>query len=134
MRLTVHDPSGARASIPFGGASLNVGRQDGNDVLLPAASVSRRHCRFVRTARGVDVEDLQSTGGVHVDGRPIEGRVALRPGQVIAVGPYKLVLEGEPGDFGFAAGGPNVAVQDYWRLPPGQAHNDPPATRRVVGA
>lgn len=129
MRLTVHDPSGARASIPFPGDTLTVGREDGNDVLLPAPSVSRRHCRFVRSHGGVVLEDLGSTGGVQVDGRRVEGRVALLPGQMIGVGPYTLVVVAEPGEFGLD---PKASVQRFVRIAPRPASNDAPeATRRV---
>jgi len=131
MRLTVHDPSGARVSIPFAGESLTVGRQDGNDVLLRAPSVSRHHCRLVRTARGVELEDLGSTGGVFVDGTRIGGRVPLLPGQPVGVGPYTLVLEaGE-----FVLRQPGEALLRHWRLGPRQARNDEPAWEptRVVG-
>ncbi len=92
MKLTIHDPSGARASVPFRGDALSVGRQDGNDILLPAENVSRRHCRFVRTASGVEVEDLGSKGGVTVDGVTVCGRALVEPGQIVSVGPYVLVL------------------------------------------
>ncbi|WP_373044227.1 FHA domain-containing protein [Vulgatibacter sp.] len=97
MRLIVHDPSGAKVTVPFRGDLLSVGRREGNDIRLTARNISREHCRFVREGETVAVEDLDSSTGIRVDGAPAYGRVVLQPGQQVQVGDYTIVLEGAAG-------------------------------------
>jgi len=69
---------------------LTVGRQDPANVVLAGGTVSRRHCRFSRDGDRMMLEDLGSTNGTQVNGKPIAAPVALVDGDVISVGAYQL--------------------------------------------
>jgi len=97
MRLVVRGPDGSCGSVPFDGDAISVGRNEENDLRLASRSVSRRHCRFVRSGAGIVVEDLDSTAGVWVDGAAVRGRMHLVPGQRIEIADWVLVLEAEDG-------------------------------------
>ena len=60
-----------------------VGRGEGCLIRLDSLRVSRRHARLVVGADGVWVEDLGSRNGTWVDGRRVDGRVAVPAGAEI---------------------------------------------------
>ena len=62
-----------------------VGRAAKNDIQLGEGSVSSRHARLERTARGWRLTDLQSTNGTFVNGRRIQS-AELKPGDRIRFG------------------------------------------------
>lgn len=72
---------------------LVVGREDGCDLVLDDALVSRRHAQFRVTQAGVEVEDLGSRNGVHVNGARISAPTQLRPGDTVRIGSQVLLLE-----------------------------------------
>lgn len=83
-RLVVDSSDVLRAGVPFTiGGGLTIGRAATNDVVLDEAVVSGRHVRIV--APGTVVDD-GSTNGTLVNGRVIDGRVALRHGDTVQVG------------------------------------------------
>src|SRR5438876_7319757 len=57
---------------------LIVGRAPDCDICLQHPSVSRYHALFVQMPEGVQVSDLGSVNGVHVDGRRITEPVRVR--------------------------------------------------------
>jgi ABC-2 type transport system ATP-binding protein len=65
-----------------------VGRDVGAaDLILDEdTEISRRHATFSRSGAGLTVEDLGSTNGTYVNGRRIEGAVALSGGDRVQVG------------------------------------------------
>lgn len=71
--------------IDAGGAA--VGR-DGSccEAVVAGATVSRRHLRIVTEGAAFRLEDLNSTNGVFVNGRRIDGFVPLRDGDLIGLG------------------------------------------------
>jgi pSer/pThr/pTyr-binding forkhead associated (FHA) protein len=76
------------------GREVSVGRTEGNDVVLPHPSVSRRHVSFTRQGDEVLVKDLGSSNGVVIGGQAVKGEVTLRAGgPSIAVGVYELRIE-----------------------------------------
>lgn len=100
-----------------GHSALALGRSPTNDILLDAPSVSRRHARVVGGRGAWWIEDLQSSNGTTVNGRPI-ARQQLRPGDVVEVGPFRFRFELSPGEkaapgSGLASGGGGpVVVQE----------------------
>ena len=60
----------------------------GADVLVPDKHylVSRVHARILRLADGIYIEDMESTNGTFVDGKPVRRRTALLHGQHISLG------------------------------------------------
>lgn len=83
-RLVVDASDVLRPGIPFTiGGGLRLGRAQENDVVLDETIVSSRHARIVPPGT---VVDEGSTNGTLVNGRRVEGRVALQDGDVVQVG------------------------------------------------
>ncbi len=73
-------------TLPLGEDCVALGRDPGNQIRLPDAHVSRRHCRLERLADGqVRIRDLDSRNGTFVQGLPVRERI-LRHGDEIRVG------------------------------------------------
>jgi putative peptide zinc metalloprotease protein len=80
--------------VPLTGPVTTLGRGADSDVVLPDASVSRRHARIVRTESGFRIEDLDSFNGTAVAGVDLHGGVAhLADGTELSVGDVRLVFE-----------------------------------------
>lgn len=70
---------------------ITIGRS-GCDVILDNPQVSRFHAQIDRAPGGGAVlRDAGSTNGTFVNGQRISGPVALKPGDVIQIGAFKLV-------------------------------------------
>src|SRR5579872_5669756 len=80
------------------GAEACIGRDAGNQVCVPSAWVSRRHCMLHVEGSTVLVEDLGSRNGTFVNGLPVN-RQELRPGDVLTVGDcsFRFVTQTEVG-------------------------------------
>jgi DNA-binding winged helix-turn-helix (wHTH) protein len=68
-----------------------VGRDPTAAVLLDVAGVSRRHAQIVVGGGGAVLEDLGSKNGTTIGERLVEGKVALRDGDQIHVGPVLVI-------------------------------------------
>jgi pSer/pThr/pTyr-binding forkhead associated (FHA) protein len=67
-------------------AVKTVGRTARADFIVEAPLVSRLHCRLTAAASNqLVVEDLESTNGILVNGKPVE-RSVLKTGDVLTVG------------------------------------------------
>jgi len=64
----------------------NVGRDASNDIVINDFEVSRHHFRLVRSASSLSLEELGSTNGTSVNGKPVTGTVELRNGDMISMG------------------------------------------------
>jgi hypothetical protein len=64
---------------------LLIGRGAECDIVVPDRQISRQHARLNRTADGVQVEDLGSKNGTHVNGVRIEAPTTLQDGDVVQV-------------------------------------------------
>jgi ABC-type multidrug transport system ATPase subunit len=73
------------------GESLLLGRAPTCDVQLPAPVVSWRHACIDNTAQGQVLIDLNSCNGTFVNGIRVEGATPLHRGDVVQIGPFKLV-------------------------------------------
>ena len=69
------------------GEELSIGRDEGNDLVLPDASVSRLHARLMRTPAGYVLEDLDSTNGTFVEQQRVTRRL-LAGDETIRVGSF----------------------------------------------
>lgn len=83
---------GADVLVPVTDAGITVGRDPANDVVLHASEVSRYHLRVARGEGGVRVIDLGATNPALHDGMPLEGEVALVPGDAVDVCGARLAL------------------------------------------
>lgn len=80
---------------PLGLTPLCIGRHPGNDLCIPEAAVSSRHCEISVLPGSVDarVTDRGSTNGSFIDGAKVQGSAAFPPGAILRVGPVLLKHE-----------------------------------------
>ncbi len=62
-----------------------VGRDESCNVVIQNRQVSRYHARFVNLPQGVQLEDLGSKNGTHINGREVVEPVMLQDGDVIQI-------------------------------------------------
>ena len=64
---------------------VTAGKLSTNDIPLNDNSVSRTHCKFVKTKTGCKIQDLGSTNGTYVNGKKVKEK-ALSEGDTITIG------------------------------------------------
>jgi predicted component of type VI protein secretion system len=91
-------PDGSQQELPLKKSRLVVGRQEGSNIRLRSASVSRQHCEFIVDDGGVSVKDLGSSNGTFVNKRRVT-QTALAAGDLVCVGNHIFVvkMDGQPG-------------------------------------
>ncbi len=77
-----------------------LGRRPYNDIVLDNLTVSGEHAALVLSGGQVVLEDLNSTNGTFVNGKPIK-KQALRHGDTLEVGKCKISFESDAGDDAF---------------------------------
>jgi pSer/pThr/pTyr-binding forkhead associated (FHA) protein len=93
MRLVIEDEAGTRTVVPFTSDEIVVGRAtEGIGWRLPDRDVSRRHARFIRSNGNIFVEDLGSLTGTRLNGERIGSRRRVRPGDLVEIGAFDLVV------------------------------------------
>ncbi|GGH42956.1 FtsK/SpoIIIE domain-containing protein [Microbacterium album] len=75
---------------PLTSGHLTIGRDAGNDIVLPDPMVSKRHARM-EIGASVELVDLNSANGVLVDGTPVQ-RLRVAPGTAFVIGATTLVM------------------------------------------
>jgi predicted component of type VI protein secretion system len=83
--------NGRRMVLPPGGGV--VGRSRECEVVLDDSGVSRKHAEIRPSAEGWAIVDLNSTNGVRVNDRRIDGARELRSGDRIELGSTRIVFE-----------------------------------------
>ena len=78
--------------IPLTPGENLVGRAESARVPIDLQRVSRAHARIVVTDGMACLEDLSSKNGTFVRGQRLEGRVELKDGDEITIGPARLVF------------------------------------------
>jgi len=91
-RLIVKVQGQGSRTIELTRASLTIGRKADNDLPIDDHTVSSRHARIVRVQSVYFVEDLKSTNGTTLNGRPIE-RAQLHDTDVIAIGQHRIIFQ-----------------------------------------
>jgi predicted component of type VI protein secretion system len=93
MKLVIEDDAGTRTVVPFTSEELTLGRAaSGVGWRLPERNVSRRHARFSRSGGAVFVEDQGIINGTWLNGERVTGRRKLRPGDLVEIGDYDLMV------------------------------------------
>jgi serine phosphatase RsbU (regulator of sigma subunit) len=69
---------------------ITLGRLPECDIQLQSNMVSRRHARVIRDGQGFVLEDLGSGNGTYVNGKRIEGSIALKHDDRVKLGPVLL--------------------------------------------
>jgi len=85
------------------GAVTTIGRDPDATLRLDHPTVSRRHAEVRATAGGALLRDLGSSNGTFVNGQLLAGAHTLAAGDVVQIGPFKLVYD----QAGFAQYAPN---------------------------
>jgi len=72
-----------------------IGRNPSSQMHLNHPIVSWRHAEIVRQDGGFAIRDLGSSNGTFVNGQRVTGWIPLGFGDVIQIGPFKLVYDGQ---------------------------------------
>ncbi len=88
-KLVLLVPNGTTLEVPLRRERTTIGRRADNDVCLPNIAVSGEHAVVVTILSDSFLEDLGSTNGTLVNGKPI-AKHFLRDGDLIDVGRHKL--------------------------------------------
>src|SRR5689334_22447710 len=91
--VIISEKGGAERRESFDRAEINVGRVQGNELMLPKGNVSKRHARLIYRDGRFIVTDLKSTNGTYVNGRKIAQATIVREGDKIYVGDFVLRIE-----------------------------------------
>src|SRR5258708_3447785 len=70
-----------------------IGRSDKCAFVIPSDTVSREHARIHLDGDALTIEDLKSSNGTFVNGQPAEKGIALKAGDVIALGSEQLIVQ-----------------------------------------
>jgi pSer/pThr/pTyr-binding forkhead associated (FHA) protein len=75
---------------------VTAGRHPRCDIFLDDITVSRQHARFVREDGRIWLRDENSLNGTYVNGDLIDGPVALRRGDEVQIGKFRMVFFASP--------------------------------------
>jgi pilus assembly protein CpaF len=144
--IIISEKGGAERRETFDRNEINVGRVQGNDLMLPKGNVSKHHARLLYRDGRFIVTDLKSTNGTYVNGRKISQATIVREGDKIYIGDFVLRLEtgqaagvadGGTDDSLVRASSPRVspAARDASSPPPPDAPTGaPPPLSPMMGA
>ena len=91
--IVISEKGGAERRETFDKNEVNVGRVQGNDLMLPKGNVSKHHARLLYRDGRFIVTDLKSTNGTYVNGRKISQATIVREGDKIYIGDFVLRLQ-----------------------------------------
>src|SRR5579859_2418338 len=136
--IIISEKGGAERRETFDRNEINVGRVQGNDLMLPKGNVSKHHARLLFRDGRFIVTDLKSTNGTYVNGRKISQATIVREGDKIYVGDFVLRLETasppmEAGSAGDDSQGRTPARPGVLPRDPSQAPSAPPYAQAVGG-
>jgi hypothetical protein len=89
-KLVLLVPNGTTLDVPLRRERVTLGRRADNDVCLPNLAVSGEHAVVMTILSDSFLEDLGSTNGTLVNGKPI-AKHFLRDGDLIDIGRHKLL-------------------------------------------
>src|SRR6188508_1883975 len=90
--MVMFRPDGQRHSFSVTRDMTVIGRREDCDLRIPLGDVSRKHCRIIKDASGIRVEDLGSSNGTYRNGERIQ-QSEVSAGDTIQVGPVVFVLQ-----------------------------------------
>jgi pilus assembly protein CpaF len=107
--IVISEKGGAERRETFDKNEINIGRVQGNDLMLPKGNVSKHHARLLFRDGRFIVTDLKSTNGTYVNGRKISQATIVREGDKIYIGDFVLRVETgagqqQPAADGYAGG------------------------------
>jgi pilus assembly protein CpaF len=131
--IIISEKGGAERRESFDKNEINVGRVQGNDLMLPKGNVSKHHARLLFRDGRFIVTDLKSTNGTYVNGRKIAQATIVREGDKIYIGDFVLRLETNGASAAppeATSGGEEESIRTLARdnvPPPPRQVNNPPA-------
>ena len=96
LRILTTEVGASEQVFVLGDAAVRLGRADDNDVVLLEQLASRHHARVEPTDDGYAVVDLDSSGGITVNGNP-STRHPLRDGDEVRIGGTVIRYVEHPG-------------------------------------
>ncbi|HEX3771391.1 MAG TPA: ATPase, T2SS/T4P/T4SS family [Polyangiaceae bacterium] len=105
--IIISEKGGAERRETFDRNEINVGRVQGNDLMLPKGNVSKHHARLLYRDGRFIVTDLKSTNGTYVNGRKISQATIVREGDKIYIGDFVVRLEASHASGVAAVGAPD---------------------------
>ncbi|WP_218081473.1 FHA domain-containing protein [Anthocerotibacter panamensis] len=101
----------------FNKAVVTIGRSPDNDLVIDSNQVSKYHCRLTIRGEQVEIEDLNSTNGIRVNGQPTTRTILLPTDQVslsFAVSALRVSFQSalELKDLGFDASEESAGVDE----------------------
>ena len=73
---------------------LRIGAVDANDLVIPSMAVSRYHAELFVSGTRVEIKDLHSSNGTHINGQRVQAApLRLHPGDRIQIADVELVYE-----------------------------------------
>src|SRR5919109_576971 len=109
--VDVSEDKGASRRLEIEKSEIVLGKHGECDVVLTSPKVSRRHARVVEENGALVVEDLKSTNGTSVNGKPIAGPQKLAKGDVIRIDLFEIRVEAAAAPASEAATKPPVAAK-----------------------
>src|ERR1051325_3612347 len=91
--VIISEKGGAERREVIDRTEINVGRVQGNELMLPKGNVSKRHARLLYRDGRFIITDLKSTNGTYVNGRKIAQATIVREGDKIYIGDFVLRIE-----------------------------------------
>lgn len=88
-QLTITSETGETSSLNLSTDVITIGRRRDNALCLPHLSVSGHHARIIDDAGCLTLEDLGSTNGTHVNGRPVQRHFLLHSDDIV-IGKYQI--------------------------------------------
>ena len=100
-KLLVHESAGVR-EFEIVDNEVHMGRELDNTLRLPDPSISRHHCVLRKVDTGYEIQDLQSSNGVLVNGNRVQSS-PLRNGDRITLGQIQLTFQDPLSEVGATA-------------------------------
>lgn len=97
-KLLVHESTGVR-EFEIVDEEVHMGRELDNTLRLPDPSISRHHCVLRKVGGGYEIQDLQSSNGVLVNGNRVQSS-PLRNGDRITLGQVQLTFQDPQAEVG----------------------------------
>ena len=79
-------------AFPIQGPRVTIGREADNLIQLPHEKVSKHHAVILAVKEGWAIEDLHSTNGELLTGKPVQ-RAELKDGDRVKIGPFEFYFE-----------------------------------------
>jgi pSer/pThr/pTyr-binding forkhead associated (FHA) protein len=97
--LVYFKDNGERKDFNLKPGRTTIGRKENCNYRIPLSSVSREHCQFDLTDKGLLLRDLNSSNGTYVNNKRI-AEAKLRPGDHVVIGPvvFTVQIDGFPPD------------------------------------